>query len=976
MQTKWSACSLLLVLVFLSTTVQAQESVYFQKLVYESDGSLIERTPPEVSFTVYLNGDERRILTETAPRLGSDDPNITGNGSFGVELANFPELTEGDTVTVRFTDTAVGEQGAISAEIDEIPWTDPEPFTTLTLSPAALPLRPENVDLDDQATVSWDAVDSLSYSVYRRALEDSRDDGVPRSVYTRVADRIDGGSFTDADATDDSTFAYIVFAYTTAGVASPHSKEVVERLHVSNLSVSAGPTNAELAWDAFEAPVGRTVGYVIYRSDDGGSTRELIAYTGEETEYTDTRLEPGTTYHYTIRARNERQEELGESDEIAVTTEASTAGYVTYANLKVAVVLYANAIERGSGNQYQMTAGEIADIQQHLETAREFYWRNSRMNLNLEFDYFIIDEYKDFGGLETAENRAQSVTVTGTHLAEDFGVMSTQYDLVYRITPSTGGNYSWGVTHRLELPGPDREVDGKQVGFSQHPVPQGGGFDQYPDEFDTDEEGYNHIWLFIHEAQHAIDGIYRFNDHPEMGHGDFPELYGNPDLRIGDDPGYAAGSYPPDYPSGFGYRFGKRFDFQATMLREFDAYQDLETQWGDIYETPDVDGDGFPDDDPRVPLDEARFGSSPTDADADGDGLTDHGEAIAGIYQYSVADPNDPDTDGDGLLDGDDEYPLYPVARSIKRVEGRWKPIIDGDVSDWPEEALISDAVLVVTDGESLSPEFYMAYDDDSLYVGFSLEKLGVPLMKFDFEADGRWYGAGNTTIEFNVSEGNYRTFESWDATSEVQEYLETEQDRRSGDGMWDSSGDYLNQFNRRVMHPSTTNLQITLDLPRVDIEMALPRNEFAGLTLQEGDTLGVLVDYSNVDQTTRAKATTFDQWSYVYLPLSAEFATAADDRPEKPVQYRLEQNYPNPFNPRTTIRFALPEPADVDLSVYNVLGREVSTLASGPRSSGRYEVSWDGLDAGGRAVASGVYFYRLETSTGRSLSRRMVLLR
>ena len=70
--------------------------------------------------------------------------------------------------------------------------------------------------------------------------------------------------------------------------------------------------------------------------------------------------------------------------------------------------------------------------------------------------------------------------------------------------------------------------------------------------------GTNHIWLVLHEAQHAVDAVYKFNDHCEMGHGDFPELYGNPDVRAGGEPGYPWGDdcwYPEDYPEGYGERF-------------------------------------------------------------------------------------------------------------------------------------------------------------------------------------------------------------------------------------------------------------------------------------------------------------------------------------------------------------------------------------------------------------------------------------
>jgi hypothetical protein len=94
------------------------------------------------------------------------------------------------------------------------------------------------------------------------------------------------------------------------------------------------------------------------------------------------------------------------------------------------------------------------------------------------------------------------------------------------------------------------------------------------------------------------------------------------------------------------------------------------------------------------------------------------------------------------------------------------------------------------------------------------------------------------------------------------------------------------------------------------------------------------------------------------------------------PKAYVLSQNYPNPFNPQTTIRYDLPEPGVVRLSVYNVLGQMVRRLADGRRFSGTYSVIWDGRDGSGREVASGVYLYRLEVEGQSVQTRRMVLLR
>jgi C1A family cysteine protease len=95
----------------------------------------------------------------------------------------------------------------------------------------------------------------------------------------------------------------------------------------------------------------------------------------------------------------------------------------------------------------------------------------------------------------------------------------------------------------------------------------------------------------------------------------------------------------------------------------------------------------------------------------------------------------------------------------------------------------------------------------------------------------------------------------------------------------------------------------------------------------------------------------------------------------ELPVSYALWQNYPNPFNPRTSIGYCVAREGQVRLSVYNVLGQEVVVLAEGPQASGRHVVTWDGRDAGGRAVASGLYFCRLEAGDFVQ-TQKMLLLR
>ncbi len=95
----------------------------------------------------------------------------------------------------------------------------------------------------------------------------------------------------------------------------------------------------------------------------------------------------------------------------------------------------------------------------------------------------------------------------------------------------------------------------------------------------------------------------------------------------------------------------------------------------------------------------------------------------------------------------------------------------------------------------------------------------------------------------------------------------------------------------------------------------------------------------------------------------------------EVPGAYALWPNYPNPFNPQTRITFELPVASNVRLMVYDVLGREVARLAAGSYPAGTHAVTWDGRDATGASVPSGVYLYRIEA--GRfTQTRRMTLLK
>jgi hypothetical protein len=80
-----------------------------------------------------------------------------------------------------------------------------------------------------------------------------------------------------------------------------------------------------------------------------------------------------------------------------------------------------------------------------------------------------------------------------------------------------------------------------------------------------------------------------------------------------------------------------------------------------------------------------------------------------------------------------------------------------------------------------------------------------------------------------------------------------------------------------------------------------------------------------------------------------------------RPQAFALYANYPNPFNPSTSIEYALPRESEVSLVIYDILGQQVRALVLGQKQgAGFYRLAWDGRNSAGRAVASGVYFYRL----------------
>ena len=93
------------------------------------------------------------------------------------------------------------------------------------------------------------------------------------------------------------------------------------------------------------------------------------------------------------------------------------------------------------------------------------------------------------------------------------------------------------------------------------------------------------------------------------------------------------------------------------------------------------------------------------------------------------------------------------------------------------------------------------------------------------------------------------------------------------------------------------------------------------------------------------------------------------------PTEFALSQNYPNPFNAQTIISYAIPQDSQVSLKIFNIVGEEVRTLVDSHQSANTYQVTWNGMDADGKLVASGVYFSTLKAGEF-SATTKMVFMK
>jgi len=116
------------------------------------------------------------------------------------------------------------------------------------------------------------------------------------------------------------------------------------------------------------------------------------------------------------------------------------------------------------------------------------------------------------------------------------------------------------------------------------------------------------------------------------------------------------------------------------------------------------------------------------------------------------------------------------------------------------------------------------------------------------------------------------------------------------------------------------------------------------------------------------------DRFCIYYGPAAKIADLLQTEASTTPSGYCLYQNYPNPFNPSTTVLYDLPSAAHVRLDIYNVLGQVVTTLVDRDLPTGSYSATWNGRDAQGKVVASGIYLTRMTAGDFRATTKMMLL--
>jgi hypothetical protein len=458
----------------------------------------------------------------------------------------------------------------------------------------------------------------------------------------------------------------------------------------------------------------------------------------------------------------------------------------------------------------QIGPEEVERIRAGMELTRQFYWRNSGCRLDIPLEFLALSRPladEEFGNDGLLWPQFLEPVLREERIDQE------PYGLFFATYPPLEGGGNYGAMTMF---------GGRGYSFATYPLRTSV---VYPG---TDPSvNYAGTWLLCHELQHSVDLVgYEKSGCDEMWHGDKPL-----DCAVLE---------------------GQQFSYQAGIFRSFDRYLEIKEPWGHLIEIVDADGDGFPDMDSRLPMDEARFGSSPASNDTDGDGLDDLGEFTAGIYTGS--DPSNPDTDGDGILDGDDPLPLYDFAVDV--------PCADLTVGEAVAHGRAPHSSRLFWTGDtSFHCSTWLGWQDDALVVALRMSTPTKTVVELDAANDGWWHGKDNYFVRYDA-EHDSLSVAVMDATRETRQH-----NLESGGyevEMWDSDPRYV-AWRGRLVEPESITCRSDSDGGGLNLEIAIPPSDRTGLTLKAGETIRVRIYFPDVP------ASLFENYELIPVTLAAK---------------------------------------------------------------------------------------------------------
>ena len=516
-------------------------------------------------------------------------------------------------------------------------------------------------------------------------------------------------------------------------------------------------------------------------------------------------LEPGTRYYYRLASPSMRSiPGGGYSREYAFATRAPE-GRATFVRIPVKTLLLPNllhldGVAPDAPFPKPMPPDEIELYRRAFRETQRFYWCNSSMKYWLDFHLYVDPTFYRAG--------------------------RDRKDLPDRYAKLPRANHDQIFRRLIKEAGKDGEIYvGQAICNAERRwrprekrwAYQGSGGGTYGVQWP--QPGRSHFlggsdvaWLLCHEYKHQLESQYNSSG-----------------LDTEDDRSIFC-HFAPQYPGWkwcTAYDHGEHWDGIAWQLRHFTAVQYYRNLYGELVSVADADNDGIPDDDPRLPLDEKRFGSSPRSRDTDGDGLDDMAEVLASRWvgalnaalrqrvlgKWARPNPANPDSDGDGVPDGKDKYPIYPFKPVIRR--GTIK--VDGSLAEWGKKP---DYWL---DHAGVRLKGWARWDGDYLCYAFTIaggwRKLTLVV---DQDADGFYVGGDNVYAEFPPVPGKPPR------KANVRMHF-------CNLGRWPWF-DNKHEFIKPDVYPFAASREGEVDV----LEFAVPKNEMCGLSLKRGEEVGM----------------------------------------------------------------------------------------------------------------------------------------